>query len=483
MNPISRIFPPRSGFYWLLVGFLALVGLTAGGARSDILTLVVVRPVAVVLCAVAAWGMTGEQAREGRWFLIAMGALVGLTLLHMVPLPPALWQALPGRGIITRIDDAAALGDVWRPLSMAPLTTRNALFSLFVPLAAGLAMLRLGEAERRALLGPITAFALASFAVTVVQQVAPGARALWFYRITSNEATGLFANRNHGALLLAGLFPLLAVWVGTASPERGLELARRALAVVVGVMLLPVINATNSRAALVIAAIGLLSVPMLLRSATVRAKTRTARRVTVKPWMWIAGGVAVALLVTFALGQNVARTGAALRLSETNESEHRALIWRTAWPLVATYMPWGSGIGSFVEAYKLGEPVSAIREVYANHAHNDPLEIALTAGIPGLLLMIAGLVWLGQAAWRAFVGMWRSPGSERSFRRLGVVLLVMLLVGSVVDYPVRVPSLAILAVIAAFWTRARRSPLGDGPAQRDWRSPPTLDSDTATSRE
>ncbi|HMP55294.1 MAG TPA: hypothetical protein PKD92_01825, partial [Novosphingobium sp.] len=70
-------------------------------------------------------------------------------------------------------------GDLWRPFTLAPAATRNALFSLSVPLAVGLLMIQLDGEERAALLGVIVAFALASLALAVLQLSAPGARALW----------------------------------------------------------------------------------------------------------------------------------------------------------------------------------------------------------------------------------------------------------------------------------------------------------------
>jgi hypothetical protein len=39
-----------------------------------------------------------------------------------------------------------------------------------------------------------------------------------------------------------------------------------------------------------------------------------------------------------------------------------------------------------------------------------------------------------------------------------VVVLVLLVLASVFDYPLRVPSLMALAVIAAFWTRSEVMP-------------------------
>ena len=46
------------------------------------------------------------------------------------------------------------------------------------------------------------------------------------------------------------------------------------------------------------------------------------------------------------------------------------------------YMPFGSGVGTFVSVYPGFEPAhDAISNVYANHAHNDLLEVWLEGGV------------------------------------------------------------------------------------------------------
>ena len=53
-------------------------------------------------------------------------AILALLCLDLVPLPPAIWYALPGREIMVEIDEAARLGQVWLPLTMSPSSTWNA---------------------------------------------------------------------------------------------------------------------------------------------------------------------------------------------------------------------------------------------------------------------------------------------------------------------------------------------------------------------
>ena len=98
----------------------------------------------------------------------------------------------------------------------------------------------------------------------------------------------------------------------------------------------------------------------------------------------------------------------------------------------------------------MDEPRSILDTTYVNHAHNDFLEVLLTAGLPALVLLAAALVLWLVATRRAF-----SRSAPRSndmvYARLGAVLVVLLALASVSDYPLRVPSLACFFVIAAVW--------------------------------
>ena len=147
----------------------------------------------------------------------------------------------------------------------------------------------------------------------------------------------------------------------------------------------------------------------------------------------------------------MARAEAIERLLSADATED--LRWATLGPIINAawqYFPIGSGIGSFVEVYQVHEPASALVINYVNHAHNDWVEILLTTGLPGALL--AGLALWGyfKGAW-SVVGRERSAGRDAQFARLGAVILGMLAFASLTDYPLRVPSLSCLFVVAAVW--------------------------------
>ena len=128
--------------FWIICAFLLFIFLTGGSSWANAPTLIVLRPVSVLMLGYALATMRRDDLRHGSSLLILSGLIITLTILHLVPLPPALWRALPGRAIVAELDAALKLDAVWRPLSLAPDATWNALFFLAAPMAVLLLALK-----------------------------------------------------------------------------------------------------------------------------------------------------------------------------------------------------------------------------------------------------------------------------------------------------------------------------------------------------
>lgn len=428
---------------WLLPAFVLVVFLIGGASRADVLSTVVLRPLAVAFTGLALMCAPMTTFLRHRFILMILVGSAVLISIHLTPLPHALWAALPGRDLLTAADALSGAGQPWRPLTMLPEGAWNALFALVVPAATYATWAVTPSDQRRAVLVLLVALGLFSLALGVVQ-MATGQ--LYFFRLSNpGSPTGLFANRNHQAVYLALLIPMMATYASLARDARQAR-HRDFATLAVGLLLTPVLLVIGSRAGLIAGVVAALAATMLYRH-----PLRAAPRGKKEP-LWAAGlAVGAAVLLLVAGTAILAKAEALTRLLETGgSSEVRAANWRTVVHIIPSYLPFGSGAGSFVPVFQIHEPMSQLKYTYFNHAHNEPLEIALTLGLPGIaLLAVAAAAWL----W-ASIRLWRT-GRVRDrdilFGQLGSVVLLVVALASLVDYPTRTPSLAALTMLAALW--------------------------------
>ncbi|WP_294289836.1 O-antigen ligase family protein [uncultured Sphingomonas sp.] len=430
--------------FWLLAAFLTLVFATGGSSFGNVPQLVVLRPVAVLL---AGYGLA--TLRRDHWqayrtvFMMAI-AIVALTAIHLVPLPPMLWHLLPGRDLAQAIDAAAGLQDAWRPLSLTPSRTINALFALAIPVATLVLAAQLGSRDRIRILYVLLALSAVSALIGLLQ--AAGLPISLFHTLSTAdtiEAAGLFANQNHQAALLACAIPMLAVAARTV--EKGRRAAQRIvkpLATAAGLVLVIQLIVTGSRAGLVL---GTIAIAFTLFYGL--AQSDRLDRMPPRMRLGIRAALVVGIAGAAALVTTLAARGLALQRLETVTADLRPRLWASILPILPDYQPLGSGIGSYVEVYRAHEPLALLRATYSNHAHNDYLEVLLTAGLPGLLLLVAAVVLVGRVLWRHRQG----QAIDTVLARLGGTIIVIIACASVTDYPLRTPLLASVFVLAALW--------------------------------
>jgi len=105
----------------------------------------------------------------------------------------------------------------------------------------------------------------------------------------------------------------------------------------------------------------------------------------------------------------------------------------------------GAGLGSFRDAFPLVQPASLQGTWW--HAHSDLLELLATAGIPGVLLLLAGAAGLVFRLFKVQRGQGRSEDSAGALALLGV--LTGLLIHEMLDFGLSMPANAVtLAVLA-----------------------------------
>lgn len=430
--------------------------LLGGGSRGDIASLIILRPVAVLLLAFGLWRLTWAQVRDNR-FLFGMAlAIILLELVHLVPMPPAVWGQLPGRDIVAEIERTVKLGEVWRPLTLTPDAGRNAFFATLVPLAALVLGVQLQPRERMLLLPLILIVGGTSALLGVLQILGDPHAFLYFYEITnSGSAVGLFSNRNHQALLLALMLPMLATFSYVLGNEEKGSDFRKFVAILGAFLIIPLILITGSRLGIMVAVLGLLSIPVILRRPP--AAAIGADQTQVRPWIGLVVVLAAAVLalITIFLG----RAQAWERLVATDPlDEQRIAVLPLLLDLSWLYFPLGSGIGSFERIFRVHETDALLAPSYLNHAHNDWLELVLTGGLPAAILLAVAVIAFSARAVPLF---FREAAPTRTLKlaRLGLVVIFLMGIASFSEYPLRTPSLACLFVVATLWA--------SGPLLRD----------------
>ena len=440
---------------WLLCALLALAFLLGGGSRADIASLIVLRPLVAVLFVVAL-GMA-LRARLGA-FAVPLGILGGwliLIALQLVPLPPALWTALPGRAVLA--DNYAALGldPGWKPLTIGPMATLNSLQAMFAPLAVLMFYATADEAGRRRALTLFVALAGFSALFGIVQAIGGDRGWLYPYRVTNpGFPVGLFANRNHQAAMLAVAVPMLLALAETVGPDsRRAALRWAGRLVAIGFVAVAVM--TGSRAGTMLALAGLVAGALLFGARgdedDRRGEGRSAqisRRLAV-PAVLLLGIAAMFYLAT----------GTAFeRLAEKDSiGDLRFQILPTIGRMIADTFPVGFGFGTFAEAYMIYEPAHMMIPSYINRAHDDWVEIVLEGGLPAAALALAMVGWAARRCWTLRGALLRPRNRLDHYRAAAVLGLVILLGASLFDYPLRTPAAAcVLALLLGCLAGSRR---------------------------
>jgi O-antigen ligase len=431
-----------------LLVLLAGCFLMGGASRSDVLSLIVLQPLAVA-CTVTILAIPGSiDWRAIRIPLLFLAVLAAMIAAQLVPLPPAVWTSLPGHAPFAESATAAGLAQPWRPISLTPDLTLASLIGLVVPFGVLVGFASILPQRRQSLLLTALVIGAAVSGFLGLAQVSGGEESpFYIYDITNNgSAVGLFSNRNHQAVLLAMTWPLLAVWVTLPNADARLRGARRWVAVGFGLFALPLVLVTGSRAGLGLAAIGLFAAGVLWwldrKSSRAPAAEGLARFI---PLAVVVGGAAlVGATVVFSRALAITRlTG----LSGSGDMRFEATP--VLLDMSGDFFPVGAGFGSFDPVFRSYEPLEMLDPEYLNHAHNDLLELVITAGLPGVIVLLAFVAWFGMAAWRAWRGV--GPTLETNLARAGSVMILLVLLSSLVDYPLRTPLMMTIIAIACCW--------------------------------
>lgn len=436
--------PVGSTFFWSFALFVLAAPLYKGGNRALPLLALELAAIGFLLALALRRRRGAALPRLPRLVVAALAVLLVYPLLQLVPLPDALWRALPGRsGYAALIEQFAAPGaDRARlAISLVPSATEYGWLALLPPLAALLAVRALAPAQVVTLLAAMTVLAGLQGLFGLLQ-VASGTDSILYLGNTGTygTATGTFVNRNHLAAMLAMMLPVvvgLLAWQVRRGRRGGLLLdapgtnllSQRALVFASAALMLLCLVFTRSRAGIATALLGLAFSSIVLVRA--RGGTRHARLIV---GALVVTGIGLAALIGLTPVLERMEPGQ-LRLS----GEGRLALYAATLRGAIEFLPFGSGLSTYASVFPRFQ--QGVGGAYYDYAHNDYLQLVMETGIAGAaaiaLLLAAYLMRMADLVTR---------GSERSFTLLQIAAGVGLappILHSLFDFSLHMPGNAV----------------------------------------
>lgn len=427
----------------IIPAYLTLCLLLGGASAAGFVANLILQLLALPLIGWSLWSMRRDRPTGSvRTILLLTLALIALCAAQLIPLPPAIWSALPGRAPVVRGFELMRLPLPWLPLTLAPDRAVASLLWLLPAFATLLGMIALGAFRARRLVWAVLVVTAASVALGALQLVG-GQGGAYLYTVTNyGVGVGFFANSNHEATLLLVAIPFVTAL--QAHLRRRARSGRDASAVTVLTGAAFAVIVVGLFTNLSLAGIGL-SVPVALASWLFLARRGTA----IRPWYLVAAGAlslaTVGLIVFGPFGNNLVGE------QKENASSSRQVSFARTLKASTEYLPVGSGVGSFIPVYRTQESPNEVTRTYMNHAHSDWIELLLETGVAGMALAGIFLFWWG----RRVRAVWGADEVD-VFGRAAVIATATIMVHSLVDYPLRTAAVsALFAACLALMTGAR----------------------------
>ena len=400
------------------------------------------------------------QQRLSRPLLIALGALIALPLIQLLPLPEFAWHWLPGRDFYAAATNAVGATPSRYALSLIPNATESALLALLVPVAVFLATVSTSEAQLKQLVNLFIGLAviqavigLAQFgtgSITVLAVLAaPDAESV-------GSAHGTYPNADHLAGFLEMALPVVlglliaSIQVGgptstfqaKKAPIRqrlsrrlssGIRFNRVAIYSAAGLAILLGLTFSHSRTGVALAMLSILLCSLVFGRWV--GGQRSSRLITVF------AVIGIALAVEIGLTSVLSRfTGKGMA------DDLRWSIFAGTIQGIYEFFPIGSGFGSYPAVFRRFQPGDVPQ--FVNHAHNDYLEWLFEGGIAAAVLLFIFLA-LYLVRWlRIWPREQHCPPYCIMRIAAGIGLLMMLLHG-LIDFNLHIPANAVFFAFLA----------------------------------
>lgn len=460
----------------ILAVVMVVAAFTGGSSRATAPTLIFLRPAlafALVMLAV----LPGPRDWRGlRFPAILLGLFAASMVLQLLPVPANWWLSLPGHARYTVAVRASGVSTL--PLSLSPDLTLNSLMALMPAACVLLAYAGMRTDHRRATVWLAVAMAIISLAFALAQLGGKGGVG-YIYGGQQDYVAGILANRNHQALLLCATLPLLAVLArqtvsmrqprSQAGGHGASQPPGRAIVVliaVLGAIMVPMILLTGSRQGLALAVAAILAAILLAPKPAARSTGRPAARSPAGGlfprviaqvsgrWLIVALVLAVAALLVLAIVSGRAVSVERLMAPGIVTDDARLRNLPTVLAITRLFQPFGIGYGTFEPVYRGFEPDALLHASYFNHAHNDLIETVMTGGLAAVGLILGLFVLIvrrGAAMLRGEAARSRQAGF---LDRAGLVVVLLVLAASLVDYPLRTSVVTLVFTLALCWMSA-----------------------------
>lgn len=384
--------------------------LVAGGGTASGLAIDALLQILVILCStyvlVRLWDTPGSRIG-----LAFFGLIFCAGIIQLIPLPTGFLRLFRPDVFLPLIPGASDQPGAATISLTASRTVLSVIFAL-VPVYFFLAASRLSSDDLIGLIPFYLVGVLFNLAAAILQlsgSSGGSGEGLLGYEV----AAGVFANVNHFSTLLFSSIPLIIYL--------GVFLNRRVFAAIALVLILLALLAAGSRAGILIGiAISGISIASLA-------------------WRERKGGIlALVLMVVIAIFSY----GAITRIEQRSLSDPefgRPYFALTTLEGIRENWLLGVGYGAFVTVFPHYEHQDSIQSEYVNHAHNDFLEVAFEGGVMGMMILVLYLLVLLRRAFEVI---------SRPLQRLVTLSILMVLIHSVVDYPLR--TMAVAMVFAFF---------------------------------
>ncbi len=418
-----------------LIFVMAALGFGGGGSsapRSELILQLFAALAAAAWLLVSREPGINRQAHQRLWILA--GVLLALPCLQLLPLPPAIWQRLPGREQELAALELVGAGAAWMPWSLTPARTLASLLATLPALLTMGMVAGLDHEKRGWVIAAIAGMAFVSLLLGALQLAAGMALGWRPYGIENlGFLNGFQANRNAQAdVLLIGLVAsaaALRVWSDRRRTSVDVIFAAIAALLLLGCVL------TGSRAGMALIPVALAAAAMIWLPQRNRGRAALLGLGAV-----LAAGAAGFLVLrqTAAVGRSLERFA--------SERDFRWELWQDTQYAIMQYWPFGSGMGSFKPVITAAERLEVVDPTSPVRAHNDYLEFTLEAGVFGLMVLSFVAVWIG---WMAIDAWRRRNPATRPQIVFAYAVMTIIALHSLVDYPLRSMALACLAGVAA----------------------------------